>query len=202
MDISVNLLISSTCLYALVLTVLTKIYFWRSVFPLNQKELTLLFVFPLQAVSSDICCDRSRSSSHRSKIAVVITQLSVMRVTRQRHAAVRGRSDQSKSPCHAAVVVRQVCSCGSAETMQVDISVVCSGETSLRAYVKKMDHATGNGVVWWAAPCGWLISHELGMPDCGCRTRPLSDGQEAGLTTCSDLGLMQMQDVPVWVCPC
>lgn len=28
-----------------------------------------------------------------------------------------------------------------------------------------------------------------GMPDCGCMTRPLADGQEAGLTRCSDLGL-------------
>lgn len=83
--------------------------------------------FPLEAVHSDICYDSTRSSSHQSKIAVIITQ-SVMRLTRQRHAAVQGSPNQSKSlscscsisseglltPCRrggASRVVNSVCGC-------------------------------------------------------------------------------------------
>lgn len=33
------------------------------------------------------------------------------------------------------------------------------------------------------------LKHEGGMPDCSCMTGPLADGQDTGLTRCSDLGL-------------
>lgn len=73
-------------------------------------------------------------------------------------------------------------------------NVLSSGETSLTVfgwvYIKRMDHARdkGGGLMGCTMRLSDVSLHGCGMPDCGCMTRPLSDGKQAGLTSCSDYG--------------
>lgn len=104
----------------------------------GPKRAHTVLRFPLEAVHSDICYDSTRSSSHQSKIAVIITE-SAMRLDKIASCCCT----RQPKPVQESVMQPQCQFCGCGKTMQGE--GVSSGESSLRlfgwTYVKRTDHA-------------------------------------------------------------